>query len=239
LQKKLDAAKARVAAGEPPPAMVESPLARTASNASAVAAAQGVDFQMQSLLAERDALNAEIPGLVAQRDGLQKQVEGVLPVRQDYEKLTGRLAGVQKARQGAAARLEQAPAEGAGLVVEPVVVERDSGLPAYPRVAVVYGVAILAAAGMTWVLGWVLGKMDRSLHSVEEAAGVLDVPIAGAVMELRTKRQEMGRRVWRGVVRPAVAAGLVVVMVGSGAWCYRHLADSGAGAAVQEGGAGL
>jgi predicted phage tail protein len=228
LQKKLDAAKQRVAAGQPPPASVPSPLTPAVSpNSATVAAAQGVDFQMQSLLAERDALNTEIPALITQRQGLQKQVDGILPVRQDYEKLTGRLAAVQKQRQTVTAQLEQAERTGTGVEVGPLAIAADSGLPVFPRIPVVYGLAILAAAAVTAALAWVLAKMDRTLHSPAQAAAMLDVPIAGAVMELRTRRQEMRERMWRGLGRPLVAVGLIVVIVGSGVLCYRQLADGG------------
>jgi hypothetical protein len=230
LQKKLDAAKQRVAAGQPPPAVVRAPV--PSANGSTVAAAQAVDFQLQALEAERDALGMEIPALTAQREALQKQVEGILPIRQAYEQLTGDLAGVQKEREGLAGRTEAfnrvMPAQGAAGVieVEPLVMAAGSGLPEFPRVPVVYGGAVALAAGVTGVLAWMLAKADRALHSAEETAGVLDLPIAGAIVELRTRRQELVRRLWRGVVRPVVAMALVAMMVGSGVLCYRHLADA-------------
>ncbi len=143
LQKKLDAAKARVAAGQPPPANVTAPEKSPLGRDSTLADAQAVDLQIQSLEAERDTLVTDIRELTAQRDAMQKQVDGVLPVRQAYEKLTGQLEAARKEHQEiatAAAQFDRTFASDAPLATAVVNVMKpaftaDSGaavLPANP-----------------------------------------------------------------------------------------------------------
>ena len=108
IQKKLDAARHRAAAGQPAPSDIIAP-AQPAHNPTAdasLAAAQQVDLELQSLQAENDTLDAEIRKLSAQREVMQREVDQVMPVRQEYEKLTGQLAATQKDQQTLAGQIE-------------------------------------------------------------------------------------------------------------------------------------
>jgi hypothetical protein len=232
LQKKLDAARQRVANGQPPPSNTPAPLAGTPSSESSLAAAQGVDFQLQALQAEHDTLTDEMPTLTTQRQALQKQVDGIIPLRQEYEKLSAQLASIQQNRQTLTTRLEQlhraVPADDStGVVaVQLLIFSRNSDWPTFPQLPVVYALAVVIAAAITAALAWLLRTLDHTLHVPSEVSAILDIPVAGAIMELRTAQQKRREKLWRGLLRPMLALALLALTASSAIHCYQRLADA-------------
>lgn len=110
--------------------------------------------------------------------------------------------------------------------VSPLAFASDSTLPTFPQVPLVYALGVVVATLLTGGIAWLRFRTDRALHSPEQAAALLEIPIIGAVVEIRSREGEARRRLWNVAIRPAVALVLLAVMVGSAALCYRHLADS-------------
>jgi hypothetical protein len=255
LQKKLDAARQRAAAGKPPPAAAQA-LAGGHSGDSA--AAQTVELQLQSLQAERDALDPEVRSLIAQRNGMQKQVDEVLPIRQQYETLNAQLAAVRKDQEAQQARTEEfnrqfgaAPpppalsphspptaAEDALPIAEtsPLALSSNSPLPNFPQVPLVYAAGLAIALAITALAAWILHRIDRTLHTTLEAES-LGAPILGTVAEIRTSTQQSRHHLWQTIGKPAVAAALFVLVATAAVLCYKHLADPGFGQSARAGGA--
>jgi hypothetical protein len=230
MAKKLEAAKQRASAGKPPP--LDTRPTHGGSKPSD-ANMMAVDMELERMQGERDALAAEVKNLMTQREGMQKQVNEVLPVRQEYEKLTGDLAATKKERDQAREQTRQfdqhfkgsAEKELAIAEVKALAIADSSTLPSFPRLSMVYGIGLLIAAAAALALALLLHRMDRSLHSVQEAAVALEVPILGAVSEIRTPSQQKRVRTWRTFGRPAIGLALLLCLVISAVICYTRLAD--------------
>ncbi len=72
----------------------------------------------------------------------------------------------------------------------------------------------------------ILRGTDGALHSPEQAAALLEVPVLGVVQEIRSPGAEVRLRLWRNLVRPALGILLLAITAGSAALSYRHLADA-------------
>ncbi len=230
LQKKLDGAKERAAAGKPAPVDARTTLAGSENSA---AAEQRIDLQLESLHAERDALDGEVRGLAGQRDLMQKQVEDVVPVRQEFEKLTQDLAAVRKDRDKVRGQLDdfsrQFKTAGEDLdkaiVVSPMAMSTASLMPAFPQLPVVYGAGILGALVLVWIFAWILHRADRSMHTEAEAASALGLPVVGEIPEICTGLRRVRVMLWGLIFRPLLVIAWVTLAIAAGYWCYQRLAD--------------
>jgi hypothetical protein len=230
LQKKLDAAKQRAAAGKPPP-----PAGVEATTRPAEANMLAVDMQLETLQAELETLRTEVKTLQAKRDDMQAKVDQVLPIRVAFEKLTGELSSAQKERALVRTRTEDferqfgakgSEAKGSSMVeVTPLSLASSSTLPSFPQVPLVYGAALLIGVVVAAALLLALHRMDRALHSVRDVADTLDVPVIGAISEIRTPRQQRRQAMWRMAGRPVVVLAFVGLAIGCGVLCYLRLAD--------------
>ena len=110
-------------------------------------------------------------------------------------------------------------------MVKPLAIADSSNLPSFPRLSMVYGLGLLIAAAAATAAAFVLHRMDRSLHTVQEAAVALEVPILGAISEIRTPSQQKRVRTWRSFGRPAIGLALLLCLVISAVLCYSRLAD--------------
>lgn len=238
LQKKLEAARHRVAAGQPAPAdsAMPTPPAHAAGNDASLAAAQQVDLELQSLQAENDTLDAEIRKLSAQREVMQREVDQVMPVRQEYEKLTGQLAATQKDQQAVAGKMESlnhafsdaAGGSGTGPVeITALALEPSSSLPTYPQLPLIYMAGVVLGGGVAWLIALALHRLDHTFHSGREASAVLGIPVLGVVSEIRSRGRARLHRAWLHVLRPVIGVALLLVVIGSAFVCYRDLADPG------------
>jgi hypothetical protein len=246
LQKRLDAARERAAAGKPAPPLPHTPLAAgpVSSVDPSLAAAQQVDLQIAGLQAEHDTLDTEVRALTAQHDLLQQQVNQVLPARREFEQLQAQLATTQKSRQTLHSQLEQfdrqfpadsspalppaiaaAPAAQPLVEVSPLSLSSSSTLPVFPQLPLVYAAGLLVSLAIAAAIVALLHKTDHVLHSPQEASTLLDVPLLGAVSEIRTPAQRRHRHLWRTAGRPLVSGILLLITVGSALICYRHIAD--------------
>jgi hypothetical protein len=233
LQKKLDAARQRAAAGKPPPPGGSTLVEATTRPAEANMLA--VDMQLETLQAELDTLKGEVKILTARRDEMQKQVDQVLPIRQEFEKLTSSLASTQKERAMVRTRTEDFErefgakgneAKGSAIVeVTPLALTSNSTLPSFPQVPLVYMSALLIGAVIAGALALVLHRMDRALHTVRDVKAALDVPVIGAISEIRSPRQLRNQRLWRTAIRPAMVLIVVGFALGCAVLCYVRLAD--------------
>jgi hypothetical protein len=233
LQKKLDAARERVAAGKPPPPGGSTLVEATTRPAEANMLA--VDMQLETLQAELDTLQPEVKSLTAKRDDMQSKVDQVLPIRQEFEKLTAALASTQKERAQVRTRTEafetQFGAKGneakASAIVEvtPLSLTSNSTLPSFPQVPLVYAAALLIGAVIAAAFALVLHRMDRTLHTVHDVTATIDVPIIGAISEIRTPAQIRKQRLWRTAGQPAIVLLFLALTLGCAILCYLRLAD--------------
>ncbi len=238
LQKKLDAARHRVAAGQPAPADIVAAAQSTRTNTAdaTLAAAQQVDLELQSLQAENDTLDAEIRKLSAQREVMQREVDQVMPVRQEYEKLTAQLATTQKDQQSLAAKIESlnhafsdstTNTADNPVDITPLALDPSSSLPTYPKLPLIYLAGLLLGIGTAWLTALAFHRFDHTFHSGREAHALLALPVLGVVSEIRTRTQARIHRLWLHLLRPALAAALLLLAIGSAFQCYRNLADPG------------
>jgi hypothetical protein len=239
LQRKMEMARQRAAAGKPAPP-VTSPLApRAAAAPDPTLAPNGVDVQLENLQAERDTLETDIQILQKRTEELQKVVKQGGTADRDREAITGQLAAVKKDREATQAALKEfdrqfAPAAsqpGAALTldvplmdVSRLALQSASTLPTFPRLPVIYGAGLLAGLAAAAAVATLLHRGDRSLHSAHEAAALLDVPVLGVVSEIRGPGQVARGRLLK-TVRPALSLGLLLLMAATALLCYRRLAD--------------
>ncbi|HUO10647.1 MAG TPA: hypothetical protein VM008_20265 [Phycisphaerae bacterium] len=242
IQKRLDAARQRLAAGKPPPAGIRMPAqpSSPASSDASLAAAQQVDLELQALQAENDSLEVDVHNLTAQRDVMQLDVDQVMPVRREYEKLTAQMNSTQKDMQSVAAQIDafnhqfgnpdssdnSTPLAAGPVDIAPLEFSSASALPIYPKLPMIYLIGLAGGVAAAWLVALLLHRLDRSLHSAGEAAAILDVPIIGAVSEIRTRSRMHVYRFWRGFLRPLVAVALVLLAIGSAFLCYRELSET-------------
>ncbi|HVS72995.1 MAG TPA: hypothetical protein VHQ47_17195 [Phycisphaerae bacterium] len=232
LQKKLDAAKARAAAGQPAPPQPHIAGAPSLPPANPqAAAAQAADIQLTQLHAELDVVNADLRTLTAQRDSLQAQVDQLGPVRRDYEALLQKQEELKKARAALAA--DQSAFQNAFPANAPAVadvsalhLEPASSTPVWPRLPAIYAVGLAAGIIVALLIALLAAKTDRSLHSRHEAA-LLNTPILGAVSEIRSPASRQLHIFWRTLARPLLAGLFILLLVASALLCHRHLTDPG------------
>ncbi|HVX83843.1 MAG TPA: hypothetical protein VH253_03425 [Phycisphaerae bacterium] len=232
LQKKLDAAKARAAAGKPAPAQPQIAGAPSLPPANPQAAAQqAADIQLAQLHAELDVLNTDLHTLTAQRDALQGQLDQLGPIRRDYEALSRKQDQITKARAALAA--DQAAFKSAFPPNAPAVadvsalhLEPASNAPVWPRLPAIYAVGLAAGILTALIVAALAAKMDRSLHTRQEAA-LLNTPILGTVSEIRSPASRQLHTLWRTLARPLLAGLFILLLAASALLCYRHLADPG------------
>jgi len=162
-------------------------------------------------------------------------VDQVLPIRQEYEKLTGSLESAKRERALVRTRTEDfqrqfgakpGDEKTAGVVeISPLTILTTSTLPSSPRLPLVFAAGLLLAAVVTAGVAFMLHRMDRALHSPRDVADTLDLPILGAVSQIRTRSQQRKRKWWRLAGEPAILLALVILACGSAALSYIHLSD--------------
>ncbi len=235
LQKKLDAAKQRVAAGQPPPPDAHLPAAPagTPANDPSLVAAQAAEMQLLSLRAERDDVDVQVRTLTAQRDAMQKSVDSLSGIRRDYNALNDKLADFKKARQDLAAKKEAynrqfgggEVAAAAAVDVSTLALDQSSADPTWPRLPAVYATALAVGVLSALAIAWLLARMDRTLHSPHEAAEILGTPILGVVSTIRSPAASHVAKLYHSILQPAVMVGLVALLALSVYLCHRHLTD--------------
>ena len=105
------------------------------------------------------------------------------------------------------------------------LVVRESGrLPRFPEAVAAYVFGVLVAGLMTMMGAMLVHWRDRSVHTVEEFSAVVDLPVLGVVSEIRSAGQRRRLRFWQGVGWVVVVMICVVMVVGSGWFCYEGLA---------------
>ena len=238
LQKKLDAAKQRVAAGQPPPPDVHPPVAVATVPRGpdpSLAAAQQVDLQLESLNAERTTLDVEVHTLTGQKDAMQKQVDEVAPARHEYEALAADLDATRKAHQAVAGQLDAfdhrfrtadvATGTNPFIDIAPLAITTRSTLPSFPRPLPVYITGLLVGLAAALLLASVIHHTDHSFRNPREVASAIDLPILGAVSEIRTPLERQLLRGWKSFARPAICAAFALSLLVSALLCFHYLAD--------------
>jgi hypothetical protein len=235
LQKKLDAAKERVAAGRPPPpdAHLPTPAGATPANDPSLVAAQAADMQLLSLRAERDDVDVQVRTLVAQRDAMQKSVDGLAGIRREYGALNDKLADIKKSRQELAAKKEAYNRQfgggeiaAAGIAdVSTLGLDQSSADPVWPKLPAVYATAVTVGLLSALAIAWLLARLDRTLHSPQEAADILNTPILGAVSTIRSPSGRHAGKLYHGILEPAAMVALVAILLTSFYLCHRHLTN--------------
>ncbi len=236
LQKKLDAAKARAAAGQPAPPQPRALAAPagTPLNDPSLLAAQALDVQLQQLHAEKDLTDSEARALQSQKDSMQKAVDSLAGVRRDYAALNDQLGEIKKSRQALAEekggydrRFGHGELAATGVVdVSTLKLDPQATEPSWPRQWAVYSAGIVAGLLAALAAALLAGLADRSLHTVREAADLLATPILGTVSEIRSPAGQRLRQLWMTFLRPGLMVALVLITAGSAILCHRALSNS-------------
>jgi uncharacterized protein involved in exopolysaccharide biosynthesis len=239
LQKKLDAALARAAAGQPAPEGVKAP-----TETPGAAAAQMQQAQLKQLQAQRAALGDQIADLQKQRDALQKGGDDGAGLR----RMAGQLQAASTAAEKdlADARTDQRTFanqynvnDDAGVATAAASIidfghpfpGADLYTPVSPQFSTVL-VAALIGGVMAGLVSAGLGAMlDHKLHGPNDVRAVVDAPVLGIVRRYNTNGSPKASLTFLG---PLLALASVVLLIGSAVLAYGGLTGKRIGDAVTE-----
>ena len=170
--------------------------------------------------AEVEILGAELDRVEAQIEGYEKMMASFEDVRGVYSKILESIEDLQtkvdfwehRRRQVDMAYQAEKDVTNQRTQILPVEQAQRPYLPSFPALPHVLVVTYLGALAFGGLVVFFWNSKDRTFSTTEQAARAFDVPVIGAVGEIKTTAGAARQKTWRWVVAPIITAVIVIIL---------------------------